>query len=507
MATPQAWWANMPLPPGWDAKYDQGAKKYFFVHHSTKSTQWNDPRKQYYESQQRAGFAPAPQHAPRMAQHSPRMPQHSPRMPQPFQRMPPQAVRQAIPMQPIVKPKCKTCNRIEVPSNNQECQGCQLKARQREAELVRAREAEEAQRKKHENQQRIQKEQERRRVQSAARARTPMQMNVQETAFGEETVEQREYTAAEKREMINNLNDAFPEISKTVVEMVLETSTWDANKATSVLATMSPRKPMAPKPKATTSSAAASSSISPTQPSDAVKKRMLTQLQSMHTSASSTLVEMALSTAKYNVAKASQLLRMSLDPPGGQKTAPAKVVKPATTSHGTTSVVTTTRTVVQQPKRSAPELFSSLTTPVVSTTPRSPTTPVSSTSTARASTVTIATRAPSPSRQPRQAKGRATQRTKESPKKAPYVSKSTIAQGPDASLLSGPDKDILLTAYISENRSDKSLVHGPLKENVAGPSHPNGRDYSLASGPDDCICNGPQMSLAKGSLFTPNRQL
>ncbi|XP_033638348.1 uncharacterized protein LOC117299053 isoform X2 [Asterias rubens] len=479
MATPQAWWANMPLPPGWDAKYDQGAKKYFFVHHSTKSTQWNDPRKQYYESQQRAGFAPAPQHAPRMAQHSPRMPQHSPRMPQPFQRMPPQAVRQAIPMQPIVKPKCKTCNRIEVPSNNQECQGCQLKARQREAELVRAREAEEAQRKKHENQQRIQKEQERRRVQSAARARTPMQMNVQETAFGEETVEQREYTAAEKREMINNLNDAFPEISKTVVEMVLETSTWDANKATSVLATMSPRKPMAPKPKATTSSAAASSSISPTQPSDAVKKRMLTQLQSMHTSASSTLVEMALSTAKYNVAKASQLLRMSLDPPGGQKTAPAKVVKPATTSHGTTSVVTTTRTVVQQPKRS----------------------------TARASTVTIATRAPSPSRQPRQAKGRATQRTKESPKKAPYVSKSTIAQGPDASLLSGPDKDILLTAYISENRSDKSLVHGPLKENVAGPSHPNGRDYSLASGPDDCICNGPQMSLAKGSLFTPNRQL
>ena len=55
---------------------------------------------------------------------------------------------------------------------------------------------------------------------------------------------------------------------------------------------------------------------------------VLTQLQSMHTSASSTLVEMALSTAKYNVAKASQLLRMSLDPPGGQKTAPAKVVKP-----------------------------------------------------------------------------------------------------------------------------------------------------------------------------------
>ena len=45
---------------------------------------------------------------------------------------------------------------------------------------MRAREAEEAQRKKHENQQRIQKEQERRRVQSAARARTPVQINVQE---------------------------------------------------------------------------------------------------------------------------------------------------------------------------------------------------------------------------------------------------------------------------------------------------------------------------------------
>ena len=57
---------------------------------------------------------------------------------------------------------------------NQECQSCQLQARQREAELVRAREAEEAERKRQENQERIAKEQERRRVQSASRNRTPM---------------------------------------------------------------------------------------------------------------------------------------------------------------------------------------------------------------------------------------------------------------------------------------------------------------------------------------------
>ncbi|XP_059148851.1 E3 ubiquitin-protein ligase NEDD4-like isoform X2 [Physella acuta] len=33
-----------PLPPGWEARYDQIKRAYFFINHKTRTTQWEDPR-------------------------------------------------------------------------------------------------------------------------------------------------------------------------------------------------------------------------------------------------------------------------------------------------------------------------------------------------------------------------------------------------------------------------------------------------------------------------------
>nr|CAB3265643.1 E3 ubiquitin-protein ligase BRE1A-like [Phallusia mammillata] len=35
---------QMPLPPGWEAKYDPTNRKWFYMNHQTKTTQWDDPR-------------------------------------------------------------------------------------------------------------------------------------------------------------------------------------------------------------------------------------------------------------------------------------------------------------------------------------------------------------------------------------------------------------------------------------------------------------------------------
>ncbi|XP_072016988.1 uncharacterized protein [Amphiura filiformis] len=140
-----AFWQQKPLPPGWEAKYDQRSGKYFFVNHTTKQTQWVDPRPAFYASQPQA--APAP--APAMAQH----------------RRPPEQIA----MQHIPKHKCKTCHVTEVPVAGNECRLCEVKkaqAQQREAALVRAREERDAAEKKRHNEGRIEQEQEKRRAQS-----------------------------------------------------------------------------------------------------------------------------------------------------------------------------------------------------------------------------------------------------------------------------------------------------------------------------------------------------
>ena len=35
---------NQALPAGWEAKYDPTNRKWFYINHFTKTTQWNDPR-------------------------------------------------------------------------------------------------------------------------------------------------------------------------------------------------------------------------------------------------------------------------------------------------------------------------------------------------------------------------------------------------------------------------------------------------------------------------------
>jgi len=37
-------WQNQPLPPGWEAKFDPGSGRYFFINHQLKETTWVDPR-------------------------------------------------------------------------------------------------------------------------------------------------------------------------------------------------------------------------------------------------------------------------------------------------------------------------------------------------------------------------------------------------------------------------------------------------------------------------------
>jgi len=60
-------WMAWPLPPGWEGRYDANSRKYFFINHQTKATQWTDPRIAVWEQQQRQ-HQQAQQQAP--AQHS-----------------------------------------------------------------------------------------------------------------------------------------------------------------------------------------------------------------------------------------------------------------------------------------------------------------------------------------------------------------------------------------------------------------------------------------------------
>ncbi|CAL1546495.1 unnamed protein product [Lymnaea stagnalis] len=41
--TPKTLWIP-PLPQGWEARYDQSRRAYFFINHQTRTTQWEDPR-------------------------------------------------------------------------------------------------------------------------------------------------------------------------------------------------------------------------------------------------------------------------------------------------------------------------------------------------------------------------------------------------------------------------------------------------------------------------------
>jgi hypothetical protein len=55
-----------PMPPGWEAKWDPNNRKWFFVNHYTKKTQWEDPRIQQRQ------FTPSPAQSLRPSQPQPR---------------------------------------------------------------------------------------------------------------------------------------------------------------------------------------------------------------------------------------------------------------------------------------------------------------------------------------------------------------------------------------------------------------------------------------------------
>ncbi|PAA81322.1 hypothetical protein BOX15_Mlig026242g3 [Macrostomum lignano] len=44
----QPWYAQYPMPPGWEMKYDFTNKRYFYIDHTNKVTSWDDPRQKYY---------------------------------------------------------------------------------------------------------------------------------------------------------------------------------------------------------------------------------------------------------------------------------------------------------------------------------------------------------------------------------------------------------------------------------------------------------------------------
>ncbi|XP_033118083.1 uncharacterized protein LOC117117766 isoform X2 [Anneissia japonica] len=164
-----------PLPPNWEAKYDQSAGRYFFVNHVTRSTQWKDPRIDFYGDQYQAP--------------------------------------ESIPMRVIVKPKCSTCRIVEVNSAGQNCGSCIAKKQQQEREAKAALEREAA-KKRREEAARIAAEQRR---QAAAAAKAIVA------------------TEAEKREVRRKLAQMFPNVSPLMINMSIETTKCDFNKAANVL--------------------------------------------------------------------------------------------------------------------------------------------------------------------------------------------------------------------------------------------------------------------------------
>ena len=40
---------NRALPPGWEYRWDPAQNAYFYINHSSRKTQWEDPRIAYYQ--------------------------------------------------------------------------------------------------------------------------------------------------------------------------------------------------------------------------------------------------------------------------------------------------------------------------------------------------------------------------------------------------------------------------------------------------------------------------
>ncbi|CAH8488772.1 unnamed protein product [Schistosoma turkestanicum] len=45
-------YSDMPLPPNWELKFDAASGHWFYINHEEKTTSWDDPRPEYYSTQQ-----------------------------------------------------------------------------------------------------------------------------------------------------------------------------------------------------------------------------------------------------------------------------------------------------------------------------------------------------------------------------------------------------------------------------------------------------------------------
>ncbi|XP_071479134.1 uncharacterized protein [Diadema antillarum] len=323
MATLQAGgappWASMPMPAGWEAKYDPNLGRYFYINHYTRSTQWTDPRQQVYQAQQA----------------SPRM-QPSPRMPRAEQ----------IPMQPIIKPKCKVCKSIDVPSSGQTCPSCKVAQQQREAAVARAREEMEEEKRRQEQQAKLEKERERRRVQSAKRREEQTQVRLSDSkkahVYGKvkkavpEATDEMLYqaldatnydeaqsvemlkmmvmgktppgarqagassmSAANKAKVKSELCDMFSKTDPALVDMLLETCQYDKEKTKQLLLSMG--ETLAPKQKGQS------------KMSEAKKKQIRDKVKRAVPKASDAMINLAVDTTSYNEQRAIEVLKMMIE--------------------------------------------------------------------------------------------------------------------------------------------------------------------------------------------------
>nr|XP_054758301.1 mucin-5AC-like [Lytechinus pictus] len=483
-------WTSMPFPQGWEAKYEPNIGRYFYINHMTKKTQWVDPRKEYYEAQQRSPAQP----------------------------------RAYIPMQPIAKPKCRTCKTKEVDVEGSTCNACKVMEQQREIALMRAREQMEAEKKRQEQQAKLAKERERRRVQSAQRRQeakpTPP---VVETTFNEPPIDKE----AVKREM----RHMFANTQANVVDMILETYDFNKDEAKTALGLMGQKvvnQPVAKK-------AHPKSSPKKSAPLTAMKKQTVkANLKKKFPNVSEMMIEMAVDSTNYDEAKASAVLQMlksdssstqkgGASQIGGVITGQIEVTFPktSTTNSVTTEQADSSKEVTfpeSRPSSSTSTVTSrSTTAPSTSDSQKRPTTSAAVSSPSKkltaAASSSMAIKKPAASKSAMPSK-----KTLSGPKKQAHSSpvksnypvysppsshtSTTGAKGPDQSSVQGPDRNNLLQDYMQNMGPNPEYLAGPNKENITGPVEKTGRDPTLVAGPDQNNCNGPEPNLAKGSMYT-----
>lgn len=468
-------WASMPLPRGWEAKYDQNVGRYFFINHSNRQTQWVDPRKAIYDAQQRSPAVPRAQ--------------------------------QMIPMRPIIKPKCKTCQTREVESNGLTCQPCQIAQQQREISLMRAREQLEAEKQRQEHKVKLEKERERRRVQSAKRrAETPapqpapQQPQVSETNFNEGPVVDKQAVMAEMKRM-------FPTTDTSVVEMILETYGYNKDEAANALLQMGQRMVAPPKPRA---SPKASPSHAKTLTA-AQKNQMKAKLKKDYPKATEMMLNLALDSTGYNEANSRALLLSIQDDSSASGPSRKAVTFPETAPTATSS------SAASGSRSTTPTAsLGGVRVSIVSDSPKRPQVTSTGSPAKKSATAGKILSMPGVSKKMPAAKKAAKKSPARSrpsgPQGAPYVSPSfssdnmTGAKGPDRTLVKGPNRDNLMESYVTEAGPNPENTKGSDAMNVMGPFGGTGGDPSLSTGPNPDNRMGPEAGLSKGSMHQSIRQ-